>query len=227
MRTFWVTTALVLGSVPVAFAQPSPRFDVGPVVRADRVMVESGLTTVMPVIGLVGSVRFSKTWGMEGEITQASGSFSRSYEGWFVSYAPPNSTRAEIERLAPTARRTLGYVPGVGGSVAVTARGGSTGRADVVFRLGLAFRNYTETSDHTILTIPEEIDPARVAASGVFTNQRVDRSRGGLLFGLEVPIRLVRQLTVSPDVRYVYGGPARIGEKHRELSLGVRAGWGF
>ena len=44
MRTFWVTTALVLGSVPVALAQPSPRFDVGPVVRVDRVMVESGLT---------------------------------------------------------------------------------------------------------------------------------------------------------------------------------------
>ena len=190
-------------------------------------MVESGLKTVMPVIGLVGSARFSKTWGMEGEITQASGGFSRSYEGWFVSYAPPNSTRAEIERLAPTARRTLGYVPGLGGSVAVTARGGSTGRADVVFRLGLAFRNYTETSDYTILTIPEGIDPARIAASSVFTDQRVDRSRGGLLFGLEVPIRLVRQLTVSPDVRYVYGGPARIGEKHRELSLGVRAGWGF
>ena len=139
MRTFWVTMALVLGSVPVAFAQPSPRFDVGPVVRVDRVMVESGLRTVMPVVGLVGSARFSKIWGMEGEITQASGSFSRSYEGWFVSYAPPNSTRAEIERLAPTARRTLGYVPGVGGSVAVTARGGSTGRADVVFTAGSGF----------------------------------------------------------------------------------------
>ena len=125
----------------------------------------------MPVIGLVGSARFSKTWGMEGEITQASGDFSRSYEGWFVSYAPPNSTRAEIERLAPTARRTLGYVPGVGGSVAVTARGGSTGRADVVFRLGVAFRRYTETSDHTILTIPEGIDPG-ASRPRVFNDER-------------------------------------------------------
>lgn len=227
MRTLWVTIALVLGSVPFAFGQPSPRFDVGPVVRFDRVMVESGLKTVMPVIGLVGSVRFSKIWGMEGEITRASGDFSRSYEGWFVSYAPANSTRAEVERLAPTARRTMGYVPGVGGSVAVTARGGSTGRADVVLRLGVAFRNYTETSDFTILTMPEGIDPARVAASGVFTNERHDRTRGGLLIGFEVPIRVARQLTVSPDVRYVYGGPARIGEKHRELSIGVRTAWGF
>jgi hypothetical protein len=224
MRTLWVTTALVLGSVPAASGQ-SPRFDIGPVVRVDKVMVESGLDGVMPVIGVVASARLSKTWGVEAEITRASGDFSRSYEGWFVSFAPPNSTRAEVERLAPTARRTMAYVPRVGGSVAVTARGGYTGRADIVVRLGAALRGYTETSDFVVLTIPEGIDPARVAAT--FNGERHARSRGGLLFGLEVPIRLARQLTVAPDIRFVYGGPAQIGEKHREVSLGVRAGWGF
>ena len=63
---YGLTIALVLRLVPVAFAQPSPRFDVGPVVRVDRVMVESGLHGVMPVIGLVGSARFSNTWGVRG-----------------------------------------------------------------------------------------------------------------------------------------------------------------
>jgi hypothetical protein len=225
MRTLLVTTALILGPVSFASAQLAPRFDVGPVVRADKVMVESGLGAVVPVFGLMASARLSRTWGVEGEVTGARGDFSRSYEGWFVSFAPPNSTRQEIERLAPTARRTMAYRPGLGGSVAVTARAGSTGRADVVVRLGVSFRRYTETSDFTILTIPEGIDPARLTAS--FGSERTDRSRGGLLAGFEVPIRLARQVTVSPEVRYVYGGPARIGEKHRELSLGVRAGWRF
>ena len=45
--------------------------------------------------------------------------------------------------------------------------------------------------------------------------------------GVAVPIKITRRVTVAPDVRYVHGGPARIGEKHRELSAGVRAGWGF
>jgi hypothetical protein len=225
MRTLFVTMAIVLSAGPDASGQAAPRFGVGPVVRADKVMVESGLDAVVPVFGLTASARLSKTWGVEGEITGASGDFSRSYEGWFVSYAPPNSTRAEIERLAPTARRTMAYLPGLGGSVAVTARGGSRGRAGVVVRLGMAFRRYTETSDFTILTIPEGIDPVRVAAS--FGSERTGRSRGGLLAGVEAPIRLAGQLTVSPEVRYVYGGPARVGEKHREVSLGIRAGWGF
>ena len=45
--------------------------------------------------------------------------------------------------------------------------------------------------------------------------------------GIEAPIRIVQGLTLAPELRYVYGGPAQIGNKHRELSVGVRAAWGF
>ena len=123
-----------------------------------------------------------------------------------LSYAPPNSTRAEIERLAPTARRTLGYFP------AWAAPWLSPPEADPR-AVPTSFSGWAwlpaitrNISDHTILTIPEGIDPARIAASGVFTNQRVDRSRGGLLFGFEVPDHGSCGSAVSPDVRYVYGG---------------------
>jgi hypothetical protein len=77
------------------------------------------------------------------------------------------------------------------------------------------------------------IDPARLATFSVgdgtssSPNQRLNTQRGGLLMGVAVPIKITARLTVAPDVRFAYGGPARIGEKHRERSLGVRAGWGF
>jgi hypothetical protein len=234
MRHFWLSAAVILGAASGASAQTSPRFVVGPVARVDKVSAEAGVTSVMPVFGLAASVRLSRTWGIEGEITQARGrEFTHSYDGVSETFAPLNSTLAEKERLGVLARWRYGYRPGMGGSVAVTARAGLASRADIQFRLGLAARNYERSFDYTVLRIPEGIDPARLATfsfgdgTSSSPHQRLNTQRGGLLMGVAVPIKITRRLTVAPDVRYVYGGPARIGEKHRELSLGVRAGWGF
>jgi hypothetical protein len=231
VRHLCIISALVLGRVAAASAQTPPRFDIGPVVRIDRVMVEAGVTSTMPLFGAAGSARLAKGWALEGEITQAHGSeFSRTYDGTFVSFAAPNSSRAEIERLAVRARWRSGYRPGLGGSLAAAARAGLTGRADLVLRFGAAVRRYAESRDFTILSIPEGIDPRRVPTlsyGSAGSNAAFNHVRGGLLVGIEVPIRLGPRVNVSPDVRYVYGGPARLRNKHRELSLGVRAGWGF
>jgi hypothetical protein len=32
---------------------------------------------------------------------------------------------------------------------------------------------------------------------------------------------------VAPELRFVYGAPARIGNKHREAGFGARATWRF
>lgn len=117
MRVTLLTTLLVPGFVAAASAQPASRFEIGPVVRLDNVFVEGDASGGTTVAGVVTTFWISKAYGVETELTRASSRIERSYEGWFISYAQdPNAAPEEIERLAPIARRTLGYVPGVGWS---------------------------------------------------------------------------------------------------------------
>ena len=127
--------------------------------------------------------------------------------------------------MAPTARRTFGHAPGLGWSGALVARGRVAERVTMAARIGIAARRYTETSSYVVLTIPAGVDPARVARD--FQDTAWSRTRGGLLFGMDAAIGVTNQLSIVPDVRFVYGGPARVGNNYREFGVGIRAGWRF
>lgn len=226
MRTTLTFALVVAGFSSIASAQPASRFEAGPVVRVDRVYIEGGLSGAVPVAGFTTAVRLWKGLGVEGEMTWANGDMARSYEGHFVSFAEgPHVTREEFERMAPTARRTLGYRPGTGGAGAIVVRGAVSPRVRMGARLGLSARSYTETSDFTILSIPPGIEPERVA--GYFMSESRTKTRGGLLFGADAVIALTGRLSIVPEVRFVYGGPAQIGNKHREAGVGLRGVWRF
>lgn len=226
MRLMLLTTSIVLGFVTGAFGQPVARFELGPVVRFDKVFIEGGASGGMRVAGVATRVMISRTYGVEAELTQASNRVARSYEGRFISYAQgPNASREEIERLAPVVRRALGYAPGTGGSAAFVARSDPSQRVSLAARAGLSARKYVETSAFTILSIPDGVDPGRVARD--FQDSSSHRTRGGLLLGLDASVAVTNHLSVAPELRFVYGGPARIGNKHRELGLGVRGAWRF
>lgn len=226
MKVLLPLLAAILGLAPAAAAQPRSRLEIAPVVRADRVFIEGDLTGVTSVVGVAGTWRFSKALGVEGEITRAFNRMERSYEGWFISYVEdPNATREEIEALAPIARRTLGYEPGIGLAAAFVARGELSPRVTIAGRAGVAPRWYLETSDYTVLSIPPGADPERVARD--FQDSSRTRTRGGFLLGVDVSVAVTDRFTVAPEFRFVYSGPARIGDKHRELGLGVRGGWRF
>ena len=112
MRLILLTTSLVLGVVAPALCQPASRFELGPVFRVDTVFIEGGASGGTPATGVATTFKISKAYGVEAELTRAWHRIERSYEGWFVSYVQgPNPTRQEIERLAPIARRSLGYAP--------------------------------------------------------------------------------------------------------------------
>lgn len=208
----------------VAAAQELPRIEVGPVVRVDRVQVENELSGVMPVTGVALSVRMLPALSIEGEITHATGTLRRHYSGWFVSFAQPGSSPEEIERLSPTARRDLAYEPGWGGAGAVVLRSRLSPRVDIGARIGLSGRRYVETSAFTILTIPPGVTEAQARAA-LIDSRRV-ASRGGALFGVDVPVRVTPRLRVIPELRFVLG-PRQVGNAQREWSLGVRGAWGF
>ena len=225
MRLILLTTVLLLGVVHGALAQAASRFELGPLWRVDRVFIEGDASGSTVVAGIVSGYRISPTYGVEADLTWAANRIERSYEGWFISYAAQNATREEIERLAPVARRSLGYQPGVGWSAAFVVRGDVSPRVSVAARAGLSARRYLETSAYTILSIPEGVDPGRVARD--FEDASRTRTRGGLLFGFEVSAAVTDRVRLVPELRFVYSGPARIGDKHRELGLGARVVWRF
>ena len=228
MRFTFLAPLIVLGTVTAAAAQPTSRFEVGPVMRLEKVFIEGDASGNTTVAGLATTVKISKSYAVEFEVTQAANRIDRSYEGTFVSYYPgTNLTRENFERFAPVARRSLGYTPGLGGSAAFVARGDINPRISIAGRMGLSGRQYRETSDMTVLSIPAEVDPQRVATDSAFQDSSYNTSRGGLLFGLDSTIALTDHLSVAPEVRFVWSGPAQIGNKHREAGFGVRASWRF
>jgi hypothetical protein len=221
-----LTTSLLLLGAATAAAQSPSRFTVGPVARLDRVSLDGDTTGTTPVAGIAAGIRISKALAVEGELTGAAQDILRSYEGWFISYAEgPNVSREEIERLAPTARRTLDYEPGAGVAGMIVARGTTHPRVSVAGRLGASARRYTERSSYMVLTIPEGVDPARVARD--FQPEAVRTVRGGLLAGVDLDFALTRRFILGPHLRFVYSGPAGFGSEHREIGFGLTGYWRF
>ena len=230
MRLILVSAFLMLAFITAARAQPAYRFEIGPVVRLDSVSVEGGAHGRTPVAGISAGVRLSNTYGVEAELTQAWNPIGRRYEGWFISYAEgPNATREEVERLAPILRRSLGYTPHVGGAAAFVFRLEPATRVGLSLRAGLSARRYVETSAYEVLSIPDGVDRARFASDLARNFQPSSQHwvRGGLLLGLGLSLAMTEHITVAPEVRFVHGGPARVGYNHRELGIGARGVWQF
>jgi hypothetical protein len=221
-----LTTSLLLVGAAAAAAQSPPRFTLGPVARVERLWLDGHTEGTTPVAGVIASVRVSKAIALEGELTGAAQDVARSYDGWFISYAQgPNASREEIERLAPRARRTLDFEPGAGFAGMVVGRAATGRRTSIAGRLGVSARRYTERSSYLVLTIPEGVDPARVARD--FQPEAVRTVRGGVLAGVDVDIALTSRFTLAPHLRFVYSGPAGFGSEHRELGLGLAGRWLF
>jgi len=238
MRTTLLITSLLLGSatavISAAAQAPSPppsssppsRFALAAVARIDHVYMDGHTDGTTPVGGVAANVRVSHAITIEGELTGATREIARSYEGTFVSYAPPgSSSREEFERFAPIARRTLAYVPHLGGAAMVVTRTAINSRVGLAGRLGVAWRGYSERSSYVVLSIPEGVDPVRVARD--FQPQTVETVRGGLLLGVDLDLALTSRCTLPLQMRFVYSGPAELEPQHRELGLGVSGRWQF
>lgn len=204
-------------------AQEQGRIALAAVVRSDRVSFEGRQHARLPVTGFGVEYRVWRHIGIEGELTIAGGESTRSYEGDFISYAGPDATRAEILEKAVIARRTTVHNPGLGGSAGVTFHTGTSGRFSAAFRAGMSVRRYQYAETTTVLSVPAGVT-FEEAASAFYDTHR-PRGRGGLLFGVTMPIRIVSRLHVAPELRLVWGGPARVGNNYDEVSTGVRLIW--
>ncbi len=225
MRQLLVLGVVGLASVASASAQVTERLEIAGVVRTDLVSFEGRQNTRLPVTGIGIAYRVWRDMRVEGEITNAAGESRRSYEGDFISYAGPGATREEILQMAVIARRTTVNKAGLGIATAVAVETRQPGRVNVALRAGVSFRQYDYAEDTTVLRVPEGV--AFDQAESAMPDGRGQRGRGGLLLGASVPVRIFGDLHVAPEVRWVWGGPARIGNNYDEGTIGARVAWKF
>jgi hypothetical protein len=214
-----VLTVGVLGIATTASAQL--RFETAAVTRSENARFDDDVKGRVTAIGGAVGVLFAKHYGIEGELTTATGHVTRSYEGNVISYAERDATRDEIERMAVRARRSMTKTPGIGGSVAFRARATAAPRVDIVLRAGAMFRRYAETETATVLRVPEGIQFERAASA--FRDTRITRTRGGLLIGIGLPIQVLTRLMLEPEFRVVWGGPTKFDVRYRDTAIGARA----
>lgn len=218
----------VVQDTTVSSGASSVRVELGPVFSANRIHLEGDAIDRLMAAGAFVRIRGSKWYGLELEVTHLSGQIEQSYEGTFVAYPPPGVTSSspDFARYAPIARRTRTFVPGLGGAVAFVAQGELGPRVDVGVRAGVAFRSVAATSRMAILSVPEGIDPARVARDLSGLEYSRDETRGGLLLGVDLPIRVISRLRIVPTAHVVVG-PEQVGNVYRESGGGLRICWMF
>jgi len=214
----------IAGAAP-ASAQASERFEIAAIVRSDRVSFEGGQNARLPVTGIAIGYRIWSNMLIEAEVTTASGESRRNYEGDFISYAGPNATREEFLRMAVIARRTTINKAGPGFSTGVAIETRDPGRVNLALRAGVSFRQYNYIDDTTVLRVPDGVTFEQAEAAMPDAHGR--RGRSGILMGASVPIRIAGRLHIAPEVRWVWGGPARVGNNYDEGALGARAIWKF
>lgn len=225
MRQASILVGVWLATAASASAQVSARLEIAAVVRADRVSFEGGQHARLPVAGAGIAYRIWRDMRIEAEVTRASGEATRSYEGDVMSYAGPNATREEFLRMAVIARRTTVNKAGLGFAAATAVETRHPGRVNLALRAGVAFRQYDYHEDTTVLRVPEGVSFEQAEAA--MPDSRGRRGRSGLLFGASVPLRIGGNFHVAPEARWVWGGPARVGNNYDEATVGVRAVWRF
>jgi hypothetical protein len=225
MRHVPVLIAVWLAGAASASAQVSDRLQLTAVARVDRVSFEGGQNARLPVTGAAVSYRVWRALRIEGEITMASGESRRSYEADFISYAGPDATREEILQKAVVARRTSVNRAGLGFAAVAAVETRHPGRLNLALRTGVSLRRYDYIDDMTVLRVPEGVTGEQ--AERALPDAHGQRGRGGLLFGASVPVRIAGNLHVAPEVRWVWGGPARVGNNYDEAAAGARITWKF
>jgi len=173
--------------------------------------------------GLFGGVALSKYVDAEAELVLPADPFTRSYTGISESFAPPGSSRAEIERLGVVTRFDKDREVNALLSAVVIIHPPADTRWTPGFIVGVANQHVRDRTIYTPVTIPEGVDPQHPSVVG--HTEVHSRNLGGLTVGANLAIALTPRLSIVPDVRYDYGS---IGDEiNNALRTSVRMLWRF
>ena len=226
MRHVLAFVVVWLAGVASASAQVSERLEIGAIVRTDRVSFEGGQNARLPVTGV--GCRVSRVAGHadRGGSDDGVGRIEAKLRGRFHFVRGTGATREEFLRMAVIARRTTINKAGLGFAHGRRRRDAAAGPSEPRPARG---RQRPAVRLHRRHDGPSRARRGHVRAGRIaaMPDGRGQRGRSGLLFGASVPVRIAGRLHVAPEVRWVWGGPARIGNNYDEATVGARIVWKF
>jgi hypothetical protein len=173
--------------------------------------------------GLFGGLALSKHVDAEFEVAFPTDTFTRSYTGISVSFAPPGASRPEIERLGVVTRFDTERDVTASLSAVVIIHPAAGKRLTPGVIVGVTNQRTSDRATFTPISIPEGVDHQHPAVVGRTEVSR--RNVGGPTIGANLAIALAPHLSIVPDVRYDYGS---IGDEiNNTLRTSVRVQWRF
>ena len=173
--------------------------------------------------GLFGGIALSKYVDVEFEVVLPADTFTRSYTGLSVSFAPPGAPRAEIERLGVITRfdKARDVTASISGVVIIHPPLGK--RLTPGFIVGVSNQRVCDQTVYTPVSIPDGVDPQHPAVVG--HTESSTRHIGGPTIGANLAIAVTSRFSIVPDMRYDYGS---IGDEiNNAWRTSVRMMWRF
>ena len=205
-----------------ASAQTGPRLYAGASISSFSVSADE-VDGRSVAAGFFGGIALSKFVDAEFELALPANSFTRSYTGPSVSFAPPGSSNAERDRLSVITRFDKEREVTANMSAVVIIHPPANKRVTPGFIVGVSNQRARHRTVYTPVSIPEGVDPQHPSVVG--RTESSTRNIGGPTFGANLAIALTPHLSIVPDVRYDYGS---IGDEiNNALRTSVRMQWRF
>ena len=216
-------SAILCASARDGAAQTRSRFYAGTAIGSYRVSADA-VSGTSAAASVIGGIAVAPWCDIEVDVALPTSPFTRTYGGdtLSMSFAPPGSSREEIERSGIWLR--YDHRRDVTASISTVAVfHPSSGRLQPGFIVGVTNQRLRERTDYTPTRVGPLVDPSQPYASP--HAETASRTEGALTVGANLAIALNRHLSVVPDVRYDYGS---IGDEiNNALRTSVRVVWRF
>ena len=217
-----ISLLLVLTLTATAHAQGGER-----VYLAASTGVDGGSRGLVPagripsVSGILG-IRIASGWSADIEVERAFRDTVRSAEAVWISLAPPNAARDEIERLGIRARFERTERAGAGLSALATWRTREPRRLNGAVSVGVSTRAFDTRVVRTITAVPAGfslIDPRWPGEDSSRT-----RRGSGITVGGQLIAAVTDRLSIAPEVRFT-SGIMTGDDPYRVLRAALRLSW--
>jgi hypothetical protein len=173
--------------------------------------------------GVFVGVALARYVGVEFDVVLPASTFTRTYTGTSVSFAPPGAPPAERDRLSVITRFDKEREVSASLSAVVVIHPPAGQRFTPGLILGVTSQRARDRTVYTPISIPEGIDPQHPAVVG--RTESSARNIGGPTIGGQLAIAVTPRLSIVPDVRYDYGS---IGDEiNNTLRASARVQWRF
>jgi hypothetical protein len=213
--------ALVVSAHP-AGAQTAPRLFVGGSIGSFSVSADD-VDGRSASAGIAGGIALSRFVDAEVELVLPTSTVTRSRTGISVSFAPPGSSRDEIERLGVVTRFDDSRDITSNLSAVIILHAPVTSRVSPGLIVGVTNQRARVRTVYTPVAIPDGVDPTH--PSVVAHEESSIRNFGALTVGGNLSIAITERLFVVPDLRYDYGSIGDEINNALRVSVGVRWGW--